>query len=165
MNTYQIICGESKEVLKGFPSNHFHCIVTSPPYWQLRDYSVSNQIGMEPTFQEYISNVVDVLEEAKRVLRDDGVMWVVIGDTYSTPKKGNTQDNINSPNRRKKLHEQKIDKKIADGTKKKNLIGIPWRLVFALQDKGWILRCDVIWNKTSAMPDGAKDRPSRSHAS
>jgi DNA modification methylase len=103
------------------------------------------------------------MREAKRTLRDDGVMWMVIGDTYSTPKKGNTQDNVNSKLRRNKLHEQGVDKKIPKGMKKKNLLGIPWKVAFALQEDGWILRCDAIWNKTNGMPDGAKDRPTRNH--
>ena len=118
---------------------------------------------MEETPEEFVDNLVAIMSEAKRVLRPDGVMWMVIGDTYSTPKKGNTQDNVNSRLRRDKLHEQGIDKKIPKGMKKKNLLGIPWRVALALQDDGWILRCDVIWEKVNGMPDGAKSRPTRCH--
>jgi DNA modification methylase len=163
MSRYQIIEGDSSEALKQFPDNHFHCIVTSPPYWQLRDYFCEGQLGMEATPNEYVSNLVAIMRESKRVLRKDGVMWMVMGDTYSTPKKGNTQDNVNSKLRRDKLHDQHIDKKTPKGMKKKNLIGIPWKVAFGLQDDGWILRCDIIWSKVNPMPDGAKDRPTRSH--
>lgn len=161
MSTYQLITGDAKDALRAFPNNHFHCIVTSPPYWNLRDYRVGGQIGNELTPQLYIENLVKVFSEAKRVLREDGVMWVVIGDTYSTPKKGNTTENARGE-RKEYLHNQKIDKKVVDG-KTKNLLGIPWRLAFALQDNGWFLRCDVIWSKANVCPDGAKDRPTRSH--
>lgn len=161
--SYQIIEGNSLDVLKTLPENHFHCIVTSPPYWQLRDYFCEGQLGMEETPETFVSNLVAIMREAKRVLRRDGVMWMVLGDTYSTPKKGNTQDNVNSRARRDKLHTQHIDKKTPKGMKKKNLLGIPWKVAFGLQNDGWILRCDIIWNKINCMPDGAKDRPTRSH--
>ncbi len=163
MSSYEIIKGNSLDVLKTLPDNYFHSIVTSPPYWQLRDYFCEGQLGMEETPEEFVKSLVAIMSEAKRVLRPDGVMWMVIGDTYSTPKKGNTQDNVNSKLRRDKLHEQGIDKKMQKGMKKKNLLGIPWKVAFGLQDDGWILRCDTIWEKNNCMPDGAKDRPTRSH--
>lgn len=163
MSKYEIIMGNALDALKDLPENHFHSIVTSPPYWQLRDYFCEGQLGMEKTPEEFVKSLASIMHEAKRVLRPDGVMWMVIGDTYSTPKKGNTQDNVNSKLRRDKLHEQGVDKKIPKGRKKKNLLGVPWKVAFALQEDGWILRCDVIWNKTNGMPDGAKDRPTRCH--
>lgn len=163
MSRYQLIEGNSLDELKKLPDNHFHSIVTSPPYWQLRDYFCEGQLGMEETPDEFVKSLVEIMSEAKRVLRPDGVMWMVIGDTYSTPKKGNTQDNVNSKLRRDKLHEQGVNKKIQKGMKKKNLLGIPWKVAFGLQDDGWVLRCDTIWEKNNCMPDGAKDRPTRSH--
>ena len=163
MSKYEIIKGNALEVLRTLPSDHFHAIVTSPPYWQLRDYFCEGQLGMEPTPEEFVNNLVAIMSEAKRVLRNDGVMWMVLGDTYSTPKKGNTQDNVNSKCRREELHKQGVDKKIQKGMKKKNLLGIPWKVAFALQDDDWILRCDVVWKKDNGMPDGAKDRPTRIH--
>lgn len=153
MSSYEIIKGNALNVLKTLPDNYFHSIVTSPPYWQLRDYFCEGQLGMEETPEEFVESLVAIMSEAKRVLRSDGVMWMVLGDTYSTPKKGNTQDNVNTRLRRDKLHGQGIDKKIQKGMKKKNLLGVPWKVAFGLQADGWILRCDTIWNKTNGMPD------------
>lgn len=163
MKKFQLICDDTRVALQRFKDNTFHCCVTSPPYWQLRDYFKDGQIGLEKTPEEYINNLVDIFKEVKRVLRKDGTLWIVIGDTYSTSKKGNTQDNVNSKSRRKKLHLQQINKKIPTNIKTKNLIGIPWKLAFALQEDGWYLRCDVIWSKKNPVPDGAKDRPTRNH--
>jgi len=143
MRKFQLIHGNSKEVLKPFPNNIFQCCVTSPPYWQLRDYFEKEQLGQEKSSEEYIQNLVEIFREVKRVLRKDGILWVVIGDTYvraDFKKRG-----------------------ILTNLKVKNLVGIPWKLAFALQKDGWYLRCDVIWQKTNVLPDGAKDRPTRSH--
>jgi len=162
--TYQLLLGDAQDVLKQFPDNTFHTIVTSPPYWQLRDYFVEGQLGHEGTPEAYVQKLVDIFREIKRVLRNDGTVWLVIGDSSSTPKKGNTQGAVvNSDRRRNKLHQQSIDKKLPPKMKTKNKIGIPWRLALALQDDGWFLRQDIIWQKRNAMPDGAKDRPSTSH--
>lgn len=162
MSKYQLIHGNSLDELKKFPDNYFHSIVTSPPYWQLRDYFCEEQLGMEETPEEFVENLTAIMREAKRVLRTDGVMWMVIGDTYSTPKRGNTQDNVNSRIRRGKLHQQEINKKIPKGMRKKNLIGIPWKTAFSLQEDDWILRCDNIWCLSAKAkvyvktPDGIK---------
>lgn len=132
-----------RESLKGLPDNHFHCVVTSPPYWGLRNYLsddnplVGSEIGRDDTLGEYLHNMVEVFRGARRVLRDDGVLWVNIGDSYASDK---------------------------DGTlKPKDLCGVPWRLAFALQDDGWWLRQDVIWEKPAPMPEPVTDRCTRSH--
>jgi len=161
LKKYKLILGNTLDKLKELPDKSIHCSITSPPYWQLRDYFTEGQIGLEDTCQEYINNLVNVFNEVKRVLRDDGVFWVVIGDTYSTPKKGNDNANVNSKKRRERLHKQKIDKKSPYGLPKKNLIGIPWRLAFAMQDAGWYLRCDIIWHAPNKCPEGVFDRPTR----
>jgi len=148
--------------LKDIPNNTVHTVVTSPPYWQLRDYFVSDQLGQEETPEEFIDNLVEICNEIKRVLRKDGTFWLNIGDGY----------NNNSGFSRAKKKWKREGRKGGSADKKsfkhavikiKDLVGIPWRLAFALQEAGWYLRCDVVWSKTNPMPDGAKDRPTRGH--
>lgn len=134
------------------------CVVTSPPYFQQRDYGAPGQIGLEQTPSGYVAALVGVFREVRRVLRDDGVVFLNLGDTYvNRPSwgRGTTgldgRPQVAGPDRRNV------------GLPVKNLLGIPWRVAFALQDDGWYLRCDIIWNKPNAMPDGATDRPTRSH--
>ena len=134
------------------------CVVTSPPYFQQRDYGAPGQIGLEQAPSEYVAALVGVFREVRRVLRDDGVVFLNLGDTYvNRPSwgRGTTgldgRPQVAGPDRRNV------------GLPVKNLLGIPWRVAFALQDDGWYLRCDIIWNKPNAMPDGATDRPTRSH--
>jgi len=140
---YQLFCGKSEEVLDRFPKSIFQCCVTSPPYWQMRDYFVSDQLGQEATPEEYVDKLVEIFKKVKKVLRKDGVVWLNLGDRYSTVKKKNISSQF-------KL-------------KKKNLVGIPWSVAFALRDDNWCLRQDVIFEKKNPLPDGAKDRPTRSH--
>ncbi len=162
MKKFQLICGDAKDEMKKLSPNFFHSCICSPPYFNLRTYYDKSKLGLEKSPDEYVNNLVKIFREVKRVLRKDGTLWVVIGDTYSTPKKGNTQDILYSSERKKIFHSQKINKKTPVGLKSKNLIGIPWKLAFALQKDGWYLRCDIIWRK-NAHPDGAKDRPTISH--
>lgn len=138
MRQFQLLQGDAENILTQFNDNTFHCCVTSPPYWQLRNYFVDNQLGHEKSPDEYIERLVKIFNQVKRTLRKDGILWVVIGDTYV-----------------------RSDMKVK--LKNKNLLGIPWKLAFALQDDGWILRNDIIFAKKNPMPDGAKDRPTRSH--
>jgi DNA modification methylase len=159
---FQLIQGDAKEALKQFEDNTFQTVITSPPYWQLRDYFVEGQLGHETTPEEYVEKLVDIFREVKRVLRKDGTAWLIIGDSFSTPKKGNTQKNVNSSIRRGKLHTQLIDKKKID-LPAKNKIGIPWLVAFGLQKDGWFLRQDIIWSKRNPCPDSAFDRPTSSH--
>jgi len=139
--TVRILRGDCRDVLKTLPDESVHCVVTSPPYWGLRDYGVQGQIGLEDSTVAYIVNLVAVFQEVRRVLRADGTLWLVIDDSYATDAKDAR----------------------GDGYKRKDLIGIPWRVALALQEDGWWLRCDVIWNKTSCMPESVQDRPTRSH--
>jgi len=162
MRQFKLLQGDAKDVLKQFNDNFFHCCVTSPPYWQLRDYFSDNQLGQEITPEEYIEKLTIIFDEVKRVLRDDGILWVVMGDSYN---------NNSGFSRAKKEWYRKgreggsADKKVVKHSyiKQKELFGIPWMLAFALQKAGWYLRCDIIYNKSNPMPDGAKDRPTRSH--
>lgn len=131
--------GDALEVLRSMPDQDVDCIVTSPPYFGLRDYGTDGQIGAEASPAEFVAALVAVFREARRVLADDGTLWLNLGDSYSSASGGKS----NLP--------------------AKNLIGIPWRVAFALQDDGWILRNDIIWNKPNAMPEPVRDRLSNRH--
>jgi len=143
------------------------CVVTSPPYYGLRDYGVDGQIGLEVTPDEYIANLVAVFRECKRILRDDGTLWVNIGDSYATHASGskNHSHNFRSPEIAAINGIGTINKPTAEtmGMKEKDLIGIPWMLAFALRADGWYLRQDIIWAKPNPMPESVKDRCTKSH--
>lgn len=155
----QIIPGDTLTVLKTLPDKLVHCCVTSPPYWNLRDYGVAGQLGLEPTPEEYVTNMVEVFREVRRVLRDEGTLWLNLGDCYAVGKP-RTEDicldgGMRYHNRQSKLRAQEL--------KPKNLVGIPWRVAFALQADGWCLRSDIIWHKPNPMPESVTDRPTKSH--
>lgn len=159
--TYRVLEGDAVEQLRTLPDGSVHCVVTSPPYYGLRDYGVAGQIGLEATPAEYVMRLVEVFREVKRVLRDDGTLWLNLGDSYvGTGDKGSYRD----PKYAQGRNGQEVarNRKVA-GLPAKNLIGIPWRVAFALQDDGWILRSDIIWAKDNPMPESVKDRPTRSH--
>lgn len=143
-----------------------NCVVTSPPYYGLRDYGVAGQLGLEPTPDEYVANMVAVFREVKRVLKKDGVCWLNLGDSYvSNPgdrtKVGGFQ--ANPSNERADAEGAMAFNKHGKGCKPKDLFGIPWRVAFALQADGWWLRSDIIWAKPNPMPESVTDRPTRSH--
>jgi len=155
----KVLQGDCREVLKTMPDKTFHTCVTSPPYWGLRDYGEDNQLGLEETPQEYVANLVEVFREVRRVLRDDGTVWLNLGDSYSSggrktttnqTVRGDTDYGVTRP-------------PVYKGIKPKDLVGIPWRVAFALQEDGWYLRQDIIWNKPNPMPESVKDRCTKSH--
>ena len=150
--------GDALAVLGRMPSKSIQCIVTSPPYWGLRDYDIDQQVGLEPTLPQFINSLRDIFREARRVLRDDGVLWLNIGDGYTS---GNRR--WRAPDKKNPARAMDVRPDTPEGLKPKDLMGIPWRLAFALQDDGWYLRADIIWNKPNAMPESVKDRPTRSH--
>ncbi|MCL5780076.1 MAG: site-specific DNA-methyltransferase [Firmicutes bacterium] len=157
-----IIHGNALEVLKLIPDNTIQCVVTSPPYWGLRDYGIPNQIGAENNLADYINNLVSIFREVRRVLKKDGTLWLNIGDSYTSgnrkyrapDKKTDTKTNVRAMNYRPDTPE---------GLKPKDLIGVPWKVAFALQADGWFLRSDIVWNKPNCMPESVKDRPTKSH--
>lgn len=153
-----IIEGDALTVLERLPDQHVQCIVTSPPYWGLRDYGSSDQIGLEETLPQFINKLVAVFREARRVLRDDGTFWLNIGDGYTSGNRG-----WRAPDKKNPARAMSVRPNTPEGLKPKDLMGIPWRLAFALQDDGWYLRADIIWHKPNAMPESVKDRPNRSH--
>lgn len=138
------------------------CVVTSPPYWGLRDYGISDQLGLEPTPEEYVENMVKVFQEVKRVLRDDGTLWLNLGDSYATSHPVGTKDD-DTGWKHGEISTGLIARAGSGGLKPKNLIGIPWRVAFALQADGWYLRNDIIWHKPNPMPESVKDRCTKSH--
>jgi len=154
MNTFYT--GDVLEILSSLPSESVHCCVTSPPYYGLRDYGVNGQIGLEPTPEEYVNKLVNVFREVKRVLRDDGSLWLNLGDSYAS---GKTKDCKNPD----LMWSNQQSRKPPIGLKPKDLVGIPWMVAFTLRADGWYLRSDIIWEKPNAMPESVRDRPTRSH--
>jgi len=153
-----VLEADSFNALRLLPSNSVQCAITSPPYWGLRDYNINGQIGLEPTLQEFINRLVTVFNELKRVLCENGTLWLNIGDGYTSGNRGYRAADKKNPARAMSLRPD-----TPEGLKPKDLQGIPWRLAFALQDDGWYLRSDIIWNKPNAMPESVKDRPTKSH--
>lgn len=165
---WRVLVGDVRDGLRTLPDNSVHCCVTSPPYWGLRDYGVDGQLGLEPTPESFVASMVEVFEEVRRVLRPDGTLWLNIGDSYcSTDKWGGGGKNTGKqtidsaggvPSWAVRSKKEKIP-----GLKPKDLVGIPWRLAFALQSAGWYLRSEIIWHKPTAMPESVTDRPTKSH--
>lgn len=161
-----ILQGDCREALKALPDASVQCCVTSPPYWGLRDYGVAGQIGHETTPQEYVATMVEVFREVRRVLKDDGTVWLNLGDSYAGSGKG-AWDNKNGGQKEVYIPDSDSPQcdipKVPPGLKPKDLVGIPWRVAFALQDDGWWLRSDIIWSKPNPMPESVQDRPTRAH--
>jgi site-specific DNA-methyltransferase (cytosine-N4-specific) len=154
----QIICGDSRVELAKIPAESVQCCITSPPYWGLRDYGIAGQIGSEMKLDDYIRDLVSVFAEVKRVLSNDGTLWLNIGDSYTSG--GRTWRDTDKKNPARGMDYRAPT---PDGLKPKDLIGVPWRIAFALQSDGWFLRSDIIWNKNNGLPESVKDRPSRMH--
>jgi len=154
----KLILSDALLGLKSLADESVQTIVTSPPYWGLRDYGVEGQIGAEVLIDEYIQNLVDVFAEAKRVLKDDGTFWLNVGDGYTSGGRTWRQSD-------KKLNARGMDYRpdTPQGMKPKDLIGVPWMLAFALRSAGWYFRTDIVWQKPNANPESVKDRPTRSH--
>lgn len=151
--------GDCLEVMRGMPDEYVHTCVTSPPYFGLRDYGVDGQIGLESRPEEYVERLVEVFREVRRLLRDDGTLWLNIGDSYNGS--GGAGGDY-SPGGLKDGQPRYPGRRIAN-LKPKDLIGIPWMLAFALRDDGWYLRSDIIWAKNNCMPESVTDRPTKAH--
>lgn len=174
MESERLILGDCLEVLKQMGEKSIHCCVTSPPYWGLRDYGVAGQLGLEKTPEEYVATMVSVFREVKRVLRDDGTLWLNLGDSYATAggKQSAHRDTnggfSGSPGTRTQGYALagggfQRPHSISGVIKEKDLVGIPWRVAFALQADGWYLRQDIIWHKPNPMPESVRDRCTKSH--
>lgn len=185
--THRIIQGDCREALAQLPSQSVHCCVTSPPYWGLRDYDAPGQIGLEPTPADYLRQIVDAMSEVWRVLRDDGTLWLNIGDTSAgsgrggyaggtTTLQGSTESQEQSRIARgsqkpTELHKRTIEAgaigrawtPAPEGIRQKETIGIPWMVAFALREAGWMIRQEIIWHKPNPMPESVTDRCTRAH--
>ena len=159
--TVRILVGDCISRLSEISDRSIHCCVTSPPYWGLRDYGQDGQIGLEDTPEAFVARMVEVFREVRRVLREDGTLWLNLGDSYA------------SGGRTYRAHDAKDSKggrvtgdyrpSDPDGIKPKDLVGIPWRVAFALQADGWYLRQDIIWHKPNPMPESVRDRCTKAH--
>lgn len=150
--------GDALTTLRQIPDSIVQTIVTSPPYWSLRDYGVSGQIGVDEKLPDYISSLAAVFNEVRRVLRPDGILWLNIGDSYTS---GNRK--WRAPDKKNPARAMGVRPPTPEGLKDKELIGIPWRLALALQDSGWYLRAEIIWRKPNCQPESVQDRPTREH--
>ena len=157
----KILVGDVLHRISEVSDGSVQCVVTSPPYWGLRDYGNDDQIGLEQNPQDYIDAMVKVFREVKRVLANDGVLWINIGDSYSGSGKG-PAGNLGKTHNERHL-EHKTGGIVPDGMKPKDLVGIPWMLAFALRADGWYLRQDIIWHKPNPMPESVTDRCTKSH--
>jgi DNA modification methylase len=161
----RIVIGDCRETLRTLPAGVFQCSVTSPPYWGLRDYGHADQIGLEPTPAEYVAKLVDVFREVRRVLADDGTLWLNLGDSYCGARGGGQGAGGLMADRSVAKSGCRVRNESREvlGLKPKDLVGIPWRAAFALQADGWYLRSDIIWSKPNPMPESVTDRPTKAH--
>lgn len=161
----RIHIGDCREVLKTLPGESVQCVVTSPPYLWLRDYGVEGQIGLESSPDEYIKEMVVVFRETRRVLRKDGTLWVNMGDSYSSGGHGGnpTEESSGLEGGQNSQLASMISRSRVSELPPKNIFGMPWRLAFALQADGWILRQDIIWSKPTCMPESVRDRCTKAH--
>ena len=150
--------GDALTVLRRLKDQSVRCVITSPPYWGLRTYGIEGQIGLENTLVQFLNKLVSIFSEIKRILMDDGTLWLNIGDGYTSGNRG-----YRAPDRKNPARAMSVRPDTPEGLKPKDLIGVPWRLAFALQEDGWYLRNDIVWHKPNAMPESVKDRPTRSH--
>lgn len=161
MSNYTLLQGHCLEVLRTLPAESVQTCITSPPYFGLRDYGCDGQIGLESTPDAFVSSLVDVFAEVHRVLKPDGTLWLNLGDSYNGASSNRTGQN--GYNDRRTNRDKRFSTGGIDGLKSKDLIGIPWRVAFALQQYGWYLRQDIIWHKPNPMPESVTDRCTKAH--
>jgi DNA modification methylase len=167
----KVICGDCIAVLCALPDESVNCCITSPPYWGLRDYGVDGQLGLEKTPEEYVYRMVEVFREVRRVLKDDGTLWLNLGDSYASSQSNNggysdksTLAGFSRPDTKGRVaNENGEHRKLEHGCKPKDLVGIPWLVAFALRSDGWYLRQDIIWAKPNPMPESVTDRCTKNH--
>lgn len=168
----EILVGDCLDRMRELPPGIAQTCVTSPPYFGLRDYGVDGQIGLEPTPEEFVAKMVEVFREVRRVLRDDGTLWLNLGDSYNNAGSsrngegldGSRRGGATGPDGAAGYKKRDLRHALRDhGIKHKDLIGIPWRVAFALQADGWYLRSDIIWHKPNPMPESVTDRPTKAH--
>ena len=153
-----LVAGDAADALSLLPPRSVQTVVTSPPYWSLRDYDIAEQIGCDDGLVEYVKSIVVTFDALRQVLVDDGTVWLNVGDSYTS---GNRK--YRAPDRKNRARAMSVRPPTPMGLKPKDLIGVPWRLAFALQDAGWWVRSEVIWYKPNAHPESVRDRPTKSH--
>lgn len=159
-----LILGNCLDVLPTLTENSIHCVVTSPPYFGLRDYGHGDQIGLEPTPEQYVAKLVEVFRQVWRVLREDGTVFLNLGDSYNSGASGGLNGSTLGGGQTNQANSNRSEQRcMIAGLKPKDLIGIPWRVAFALQADGWYLRSDIIWHKPNPMPESVTDRPTKAH--
>jgi DNA modification methylase len=166
-----ILYGDAWDLASTREPQSIECIVTSPPYWGLRDYGHPDQFGLERTPQEYVAKLVDLFARLRPALKDEGTLWLNLGDSYHASQSGNggysaksTLAGFTSPDTKGRLANDSGERRaLVTGLKPKDLVGIPWRVAFALQEDGWYLRSDIIWSKPNPMPESVTDRPTKAH--
>ena len=169
MSSIDILVGDARHL--PFPDGYFHTVVTSPPYWGLRDYGLGpDSLGFEFTPELYVQRLVEIFREVKRTLRDDGTLWLNLGDSYAGSGKGRMGDGSHAAKHGEKQHTNtgtligNLPHGFSDSNlKQKDLVGIPWMVAFALRADGWYLRSDIIWHKPNVMPESVRDRPTKAH--
>jgi DNA modification methylase len=159
----RIICADVMDGLRQLEDESVHCVVTSPPYWGLRDYGVSGQLGLEPTLGDHIAKMVAVFREVRRVLRKDGTFWLNYGDCFATSVNGRSAANTKALGNDDRTFRDKPFSTVGGALKSKDLCMIPHRLAIALQEDGWWVRMDVVWAKPNPMPESIIDRPTKAH--
>ena len=169
MTHHTLHLGDCREILQTLPEQSVNCCVTSPPYFGLRDYGMAEQIGLEPTPEQFVAELVAVFREVRRVLRDDGTLWLNLGDSYASGGNNRSGEGETRNLKTEKFHggtahlNQRRTTGDTPGLKPKDLVGIPWRVAFALQSDGWYLRQDIIWHKPNPMPESVRDRCTKAH--
>ena len=153
-----LVHGRASAALDLVPAGSVRTVVTSPPYWSLRDYEVDRQIGRDDSLDDYVAGIVDTFAKVRRVLTEDGTVWLNVGDSYTSGNRG-----YRAPDRKNRARAMAMRPRTPEGLKPKDLIGVPWRLAFALQQDGWWLRSEVVWCKPNAHPESVRDRPTKAH--
>ncbi len=158
LNRPVLIQGHAFDALDILPENSIQTVVTSPPYWSLRDYEVDQQIGCDESLTDYLVGIVKTFDKVRHVLTADGTVWLNVGDAYTS---GGRRYRV--PDKKNRQRAMSVRPTTPDGLKPKDLIGLPWRLAFALQNSGWWLRSEIIWSKPNAYPESVRDRPTKAH--
>ncbi|MGH9879155.1 MAG: DNA-methyltransferase, partial [Nitrososphaerales archaeon] len=160
---WELQAGDALQSLSEMPDDLYNCVITSPPYYWLRDYGVEGQVGKEETVEEYVNAIASIMDEVYRVLKQDGVLFLNLGDTYYSGK-GESQGKDRKSNKRR-FGLRAVDKSggLSIGIQRKSIIGIPWRVAIEMCARKWVLRCPIIWHREHCLPEHVKDRPSRSY--
>ena len=160
---WEVYLGDAKSILENLPAQSYNCVVTSPPYYSLRDYGVHGQTGKEENVLDYVSAICSAMDQVRRVVKDDGVLFLNLGDTYYSGK-GESQG-VDPKSNKRRFGLRAVDKSggVGIGIRPKSIIGVPWRVALGMASRGWVLRSTIIWHRNNTLPEAVKDRPRRSY--